>query len=187
MTYYKATSDLPKPGTMNEYAANGNKGITYRYFNGEVLYPFGFGLSYTTFKYSNLRTNASNNEVSSCDVIKVTVTVQNTGNVMSDEVVQLYVNQTDATVPKPNIRLGDFERITDLEPGKSMDVDLILTPRYRAVIYNATSPTYYQPDINIEKGDFIVSVGGGQPNYYEGALSVTLTNTDTANLNTCSN
>eukprot|EP01084_Bolivina_argentea_P002563 4742_1 len=99
VTYYKATKDLPKPGEMNEYAGNG---VTYRYFNGEVLYPFGYGLSYTTFKYSNLRTNITNNQANGCDVIKITVTVTNSGSVTGDEVVQLYVNQTmSATVPVP--------------------------------------------------------------------------------------
>ena len=184
VTYYKSTNDLPVPGEMNEYAGNG---VTYRYYNGEPLYPFGYGLSYTTFKYSNIKTNATNNQVNPCDIIQVTVTVTNTGTVASDEVVQLYLNQTDATVIKPNIRLADFERIKDILPGKSVDVSLILTPRYRSVVYNETSPNYYTPDVTIEKGNFMIYVGGGQPKYYDGSLSLQLTNMNPGKLINCTN
>eukprot|EP01084_Bolivina_argentea_P167764 291081_1 len=92
-----------------------------------------------------------------------------------------------ATVPVPRIRLGDFERIKNLEPTKSVDVDLILTPRYHSVVYNDSSPTYYQPDVNIEKGDFMVYVGGGQPQYFEGALSTKITISDADKLTNCAN
>ena len=185
VTYYKSTSDLPQPGQMSEYYG---KGVTYRYFNGDVLYPFGFGLSYTTFSYSNLKTNITNqNGIDGCDIVQVTVTVTNTGKVVGDEVVQLYVNQTDSTVPKPNIRLADFERIKDLQPGKSQDVNLILTPRYHSVVYNSTSPTYYQPDVNIEKGDFMIYVGGGQPQYFKGSVSTKITVATAQQLTKCPN
>ena len=208
VTSYLSTSQLPKPGMvllffvcvlitwdgdneclfcmkgeMNEYAGNG---VTYRYFKGEVLYPFGYGLSYTTFKYSNLKTNVTS--AKGCDVIKVTVTVTNTGSMSGDEVVQLYVNQTmSATVPVPQIRLADFERIKDLGAGKSQDVDLILTPRYHSVVYNKTSPSYFEPDVNIEKGEFMIYVGGGQPKYFQGAVSQSITITDAAKLTDCEN
>ena len=89
VTYYENTSQLPQPGQMDEY--NGN-GITYRYFNGNVIFPFGYGLSYTQFKYSNLRINTTNNNINinPCDVIKITVNVANIGNLDGDEVVQMY-------------------------------------------------------------------------------------------------
>lgn len=185
VTYYKATSDLPSPGQMSEYYG---RGVTYRYFKGDVLFPFGHGMSYTTFSYSNLRSNASNNVIDGCDIVKITVTVKNTGKLIGDEVVQLYVNQSmSATVPVPQVRLADFERIKDLAPGDSKDVDLILTPRYHAAVYNDTSPTYYEPDVNIEKGDFMVYVGGGQPQYYDGKVSAKMTVTTAQSLSKCSN
>eukprot|EP00483_Globobulimina_turgida_P008800 UN08818 len=161
VTYYKATSDLPPFGQMSEYYGNG---VTYRYFGGEPLYPFGHGLSFTNFTYSNLKTNATNNAMDGCAIIEVTVTVKNSGSVGGDEVVQLYVDQSaSASVPVPNVRLADFERIKDLAPGATQDVHLILTPRYHAAVYKKTSPTYFPPDVNIEKSDFMIYVGGGQP------------------------
>jgi len=184
VTYYKSTDDLPKPGEMSEYYG---KGVTYRYFTGTPLYPFGYGLSYTTFEYSGLKTNASSS-IDGCDIIQVTVTVKNTGSVSGDEVVQLYVNQTmSATVPVPQIRLADFSRVRDIAPGASQEVNLILTPRYHSAVYNKTSPTYYEPDVNIEKGDFMIYIGGGQPGYTQGVQSMKLTVATAQSLSKCSN
>eukprot|EP00483_Globobulimina_turgida_P000546 UN00546 len=185
VTFYKSTSDLPPLGQMSEYYG---KGVTYRYYKGEALYPFGHGLSYTNFTYSNLRTNASNNAMDGCAIIAVTVTVRNSGSVGGDEVVQLYVDQSaSASVPVPTVRLADFERIRDLAPGATKDVNLILTPRYHAAVYNKTSPTYFQPDVNIERGDFTIYVGGGQPKYFAGAVSQKLTVSTARSLSKCAN
>ncbi len=130
VTYYSSTSDLPTPGEMDEYAGNG---VTYRYYKGDgVVFPFGHGLSYTTFAYSNLKLNSSTS-IAGCDVVQVTVTVQNTGKLDGDEVVQMYVNQPKATVAVPQSRLADFERVT-IAAGASVDVNLVLTPRYHSVM-----------------------------------------------------
>merc|ERR1712046_80067 len=95
-TWYNATSQLPPLGHMGLYPdeAAGTHGVTYRHFGGEVSFPFGYGLSYTTFQYGALRLNATSYKA--CDVIGAVVDVTNTGSVDSDEVVQAYVRQPDA-------------------------------------------------------------------------------------------
>ena len=84
VTFYKSVSDLPP---FEDYAM---KGRTYRFFTGTPLYPFGHGLSYTTFAYTNLRTSAE--RVPAAGTIGVSVDVTNTGARAGDEVVQLYVS-----------------------------------------------------------------------------------------------
>merc|ERR1712013_60621 len=185
VTSYRSTSDLPPPGEMKESAG---KGVTYRYFEGEPLYPFGHGLSYSTFAYSALSTNASAQGVDGCDVLSVSVTVTNSGKVAGDEVVMLFVNHSmSATVAVPQIRLGDFERVRDVQPGQSVTVNMILTPRYHSAVYEATSPTYFQPDVNVEAGEFTIFVGGGQPQYVQGGVSMTLKVVTPQKLSACQN
>ena len=100
MTWYQSTDQLPPPGTMDMYAGDG---LTYKHFKGDVLYPFGYGLSYTKFSYSKLSLNASS--VGACDTFSITVTISNTGGVDGDEVVQVYATQHPdgalASVPRP--------------------------------------------------------------------------------------
>eukprot|EP00483_Globobulimina_turgida_P013701 UN13727 len=125
VTSYLSTAELPKQnGDMNEYSGDG---VTYRYYKKRPLWPFGYGLSYTTFSYSNLRLNvtkSSNNtyeyEVDDgCEVIGVTVSVSNDGARDGDEVIQVYVRQPVATVQAPDVRLGDFERVS-IKSGESV-------------------------------------------------------------------
>ena len=192
VTSYSSTDDLPpQNGDMNEY--NGI-GFTYRYYKRKPLWPFGFGLSYTTFSYSNLRLNitkALNNnydyEVNDgCDVIGLTVTVTNNGTFDGEEVVQVYVKQPQATVQVPNVRLADFERTVLIEAGKSIDVKLVMTPRYHSVVYNTSSPNWYEPNIQIEKGVFDIYVGGGQPDYFDGSLNTSVMVNKQTNFTQCS-
>eukprot|EP01084_Bolivina_argentea_P317680 550832_1 len=174
VTYYTSTDILPPIENMNEYNMNGFNGITYRYFNQSIngiVIPFGFGLSYTQFKYSDLSLNISKNDNSDgyilydpCGVIKISFNVTNVGRFIGDEVVQLYVKQVHATVPVPNIRLGDFERINLIQINETLNVNLILTPRYRSSVFNHTSKIWYEPDIQIEKGVIKLYIGGSQPN-----------------------
>lgn len=84
-TYYSDDSELPKLGNMDLYAG---QGTTYRYYSGKPTIPFGFGLSYSTFEYKNLKLNATS--IGHCDSVAVSVDVTNTGAVDSDEVVQMY-------------------------------------------------------------------------------------------------
>jgi beta-glucosidase len=109
VTFYRSMEDLPP---FEDYRMEGR---TYRYFRGEPLFPFGHGLSYTTFEFDNLRIDRA--EVGVGGKVAISVDVTNTGDRAGDEVVQLYVRQRDATVPRPIKELKGFKRIT-LQPGE---------------------------------------------------------------------
>jgi beta-glucosidase len=117
-TWPKSLDQLPP---MMDY--NIRDGRTYMYFKGQPLYPFGYGLSYTQFKYSHLKTSAP--ALAGNGSITVTVDVKNTGRVAGDEVVQLYVRQADSVLEPRLEALRGFQRIT-LQPGETKTVDLIL-------------------------------------------------------------
>ncbi len=102
---------------------NIRNGRTYMYFKGEALYPFGYGLSYTTFTYSNFKTNSA--IIKSGTQITVSVDVTNTGKRTGDEVVQLYIRHLNSTVMRPQKELKAFQRIT-LKPGEKKTVQLKL-------------------------------------------------------------
>jgi beta-glucosidase len=128
------------------------KGRTYRYFEGEPLWPFGFGLSYTTFAYSNLTLPQS--PIDAGDPLDASVRVTNTGKVAGDEVVQLYLKFPD--IPGAPIRaLRGFQRI-HLDPGASQKVEFRLNPRDLSMVTQAG-------DIIEAQGKYTVSLGGGQP------------------------
>jgi beta-glucosidase len=117
-TWVKSVKDLPD---MMDY--NIRKGRTYMWFKGEPLYPFGYGLSYTTFKYSNLRTSAT--AVSGKGQVTVSVTLQNAGTRLGDEVVQMYVQHVGSAVERPVKQLRGFKRVT-LKPGELQTVQISL-------------------------------------------------------------
>jgi len=98
-------------------------GKTYMYFKGEPLYPFGFGLSYTTFKYSNLKTSAP--QVAKDGTLTVSVEVTNTGSRAGDAVVQLYVKHLQSKVARPREELKGFQRVT-LQPNETKTVQIPL-------------------------------------------------------------
>ena len=95
----------------------------------------------TTFDYSNFQLNAS--FASPCDVVAATVDVQNTGKVVSDEVVQLYVQTATASVPSPRVRLADFHRVRELLPGSKVTVNLVIKPQYLSVIRNEGQENFW--------------------------------------------
>ncbi|HNX79768.1 MAG TPA: glycoside hydrolase family 3 C-terminal domain-containing protein, partial [Prolixibacteraceae bacterium] len=111
VTWFKTLSDLPD---FNNYhlRGDGTNGRTYWYFNKDVSYEFGYGLSYTTFAYSNFA--ISKTSITPNDKITVSVDVQNTGAVDGDEVVQVYVKTPDspASLERPLKRLKGFKRVT---------------------------------------------------------------------------
>jgi beta-glucosidase len=117
-TWVKSVDDLPD---MMDYDIR--KGRTYLYFKGKPLYPFGYGLSYTTFQYSNLRTSADT--VSGKGQVTVSVTVRNSGTRLGDEVVQMYVQHVGSAVERPIKQLRGFKRIT-LKPGELQTVQIPL-------------------------------------------------------------
>nr|WP_222851193.1 glycoside hydrolase family 3 C-terminal domain-containing protein [Phytoactinopolyspora mesophila] len=114
-TWYDGTDDLP---SILDYDII-SSGMTYMYYDGTPLYPFGHGLSYTTFEYSNLKTNGK--AVGGNGKIKVSVDVTNTGDLPGDEVVQLYTSQQTSRDVVADRQLRDFERIS-LEPGETTTV-----------------------------------------------------------------
>jgi beta-glucosidase len=120
VTFYQSVDDLPP---FEEYAMTGH---TYRFFDGEPLYPFGHGLSYTTFEYANLQVESE--KVSSDGQIRVSVDVTNTGPMPGDEVVQLYVRYSNSKVARPRKELKGFERIT-LDPGQTIRVEFAVPTR----------------------------------------------------------
>ena len=114
LTYYKSLKDLPD---FNDYDIT--KGRTYQYFKGDVLYPFGYGLSYTTFKYSNLQISDGLNE------ILVSFQLKNTGKYAGDEVAQIYVQLPSRNEIMPIKELKGFRRIT-LKKGEEQEITIKL-------------------------------------------------------------
>lgn len=112
LTYYKSLDELPP---FDDYDIT--KGRTYQYFKGEVLYPFGYGLSYTSFGYSNLSATDEGKEVS------VSFKLKNTGKYKGDEVVQVYVKLPDTGKVMPIKELKGFRRVT-LNRGEKQRVEL---------------------------------------------------------------
>jgi len=117
-TVYAGLDGVPP---QNEYDVS--KGFTYLYFKGVPLYPFGHGLSYTQFKYSNLMLSQSKSLVTG--KVEVSFDLQNTGTRLGSEVAQLYVHQVNSNVVQPIKRLRGFERAT-LEPGETKHITISL-------------------------------------------------------------
>jgi beta-glucosidase len=112
---------LAQEPPMMDY--NIRDGRTYMYFKGEPLYPFGFGLSYTTFQYSNLRTSTP--RLAKDGTVTVSVDVTNTGSRSGDAVVQMYVKHLGTEVEQPREALKGFKRVT-LEPNETKTVEIPL-------------------------------------------------------------
>jgi len=146
VTFYKSTDDLP---SFRDYNMEGR---TYRYYKGEPLYPFGYGLSYTNFTYSNLKVPR---RVKGTDKIQISVDVQNSGSRGGDEVVQLYVTDVAASAPVPIRALKGIKRLY-LAPGEKRHVAFTLTPHDLTLIDNRGKRI-------LEPGEFRISVGGKQP------------------------
>ncbi len=124
-TWYRSASELPP---ITDYAirpADGNPGRTYMYFRGPVSYPFGYGLSYTTFRFSDLRLSDASPDAN--QTIRISTAVTNTGPSAGREVVQLYANTPDApaALQRPIKRLEAF-RIVFLRPGQTRTVGFSL-------------------------------------------------------------
>src|SRR5215472_7137165 len=146
VTFYKGAEQLPE---FEDYSM---KNRTYRYFTGEPLYPFGYGLSYSNFEYSGLK--FSSPQLEAGNPVDVEVDVKNTGKRDGDEVVELYI-----TFPKvdgaPLKALRGFTRVP-LKSGEQQHVKLTLSPRDLSYV-NAAG------DRMITAGDYLITVGGGQP------------------------
>lgn len=156
-TFPKKLEDNPSylsyigEGDMVEY----REGIFvgYRYYDKkkmDVLFPFGYGLSYTAFDYSNLRVDKK--KFKDTDTVTVTVDVTNTGKMAGKEVVQLYVADKESTVIRPEKELRDFAKV-ELMPGETKTVSFTLGKRAFAY-YNTTIH-----DWHVETGEFAIQIG----------------------------
>ncbi len=149
VTFYKSVDQLPP---FTEYKMAGR---TYRYFKGEPLYPFGFGLSYSTFKYDGLKLGAK--QVRSGDSLKVSVNVTNTSKRDGDEVVQLYITDSESKFPVPIRSLAGVKRVF-LKAGEKQMVSFEIKPEQMSVFDDDGKRL-------IEPGSFVVTVGGKQPGF----------------------
>ena len=146
VTFYKGIEQLPP---FEDYAM---KNRTYRYFEGQPLYPFGYGLSYSKFEYSNLK--LSNPELEAGNPLAVDVDVKNASPRAGDEVLELYISFPK--LPGAPLRaLRGFSRV-HLEAGAVQHVKLTLPPRDLSYVNEAG-------DRMVAAGDYVISTGGGQP------------------------
>lgn len=143
LTFYRSVEDLPPFG---DYAM---KGRTYRYFTGRPVYPFGYGLSYTSFAYAPVSVKPGAN-----GSMTVTTEVRNTGRREGDEVAQLYLNFPNLE-GTPRVALRGFRRL-HLAPGERKSLTFMLSPRDLSAV-DADGQRL------VMKGDYRVSVGSGQP------------------------
>jgi beta-glucosidase len=146
VTFYKSIEQIP---SFEDYSM---KGRTYRYFHGDPLYAFGYGLSYTKFAYSNLKLSTAS--VNAGDDLTVEADVRNSGQRAGDEVVELYLTPPqNGQVPIHS--LEGFTRV-HLEPGATKHVSFTLNPREMSLVDA-------QGSRSVEAGHYMVFVGGGQP------------------------
>lgn len=124
VTFYRSDADLP---SIEDYSMANR---TYRYFDGDVLYPFGYGLSYTSFKYKKMECPE---EMQIGDSLKIKVEVSNTGKCMGEEVVQLYLSHKSIARETPLCQLAGFEKV-ELKAGERKVIEFKLSTRHLAYV-----------------------------------------------------
>ncbi|KCZ48100.1 glycoside hydrolase family 3 C-terminal domain-containing protein [Hyphomonas pacifica] len=150
VTFYKSVDDLPDFG---DYSMQNR---TYKYYEGEPLYPFGYGLSYTSFGYDGLSVPESHD---ASQPLPVSVTVTNTGDMAGREVVQAYIQHKERANPSvPKVELIAFD-VVELAPGETRTVTFELSPDRLG--YYDTDGKFVTPI----RGEAVISLGGGQPGY----------------------
>jgi len=147
LTFPKSVDQLPP---FDDYSMTGR---TYRYMTAEPLYPFGFGLSYSSFQYADLTLDKS--EIAAGDDLIVSVTVTNTGDRTASEVAQFYLSDLQASTVVPLHHLVGFERLT-LNPGEGRTLTFTLTPEMMSFCDD-------DGKVALEPGDFRLEIGGCSP------------------------
>ncbi|NDP21160.1 MAG: glycoside hydrolase family 3 protein [Paludibacter sp.] len=147
ITFPKSANQLP---AFDDYSM---KGRTYRYMTEEPLYPFGFGLSYTTYGYSNIKLDKQ--KIKKGQSVIASATVTNKGKVSGEEVVQLYITDLKTSVENPLYALKSMKRIK-LNPGESKEVTFEVTPKMMELVTESG-------DKVIEPGEFNVYISGSTP------------------------
>jgi beta-glucosidase len=147
ITFPKSTDELPP------YEDYNMEGRTYKYMDEEPLYPFGFGLSYTRFEFSDLQ--LSTDEIDKGETVNAQVTVTNTGDMSAEEVVQLYLTDVKASFRVPDYSLKGIKRIA-LEPGESLEVSFEITSEMMEVIDMAGNAV-------MEPGAYTVTIAEASP------------------------
>ena len=157
--YNKLSSGRPvEDNHPNFVLFNGN----YMDISNGPLYPFGYGLSYTTFEYSDL--TLSKSQITGNESVKAKITVKNTGNYDADEIVQLYIHDIYASICRPIKELKGFKRIF-IPKGESREVEFEITPEMLK-FYN------YDLQFVLEKGDFEIMAGGNSNDLKKAKLTV---------------
>ena len=147
VTFPKSINDIP---AFEDYSMIGR---TYRYMKTEPLYPFGFGLSYTQFAYSNLKLSAD--KIKKGESITASFTVTNSGKLAGDEVAQLYITDLHSAFRVPIQSLKGLKKV-NLAPGASQEISFVITPEMMSSI-DETGRT------QLEKGDISLTIGGASP------------------------
>jgi beta-glucosidase len=147
VTFHRSVEDLPPLGDYDI-----TKGRTYMFNKKKVIYPFGYGLSYSTFEYSNLSVDKSTIESAGTNEVLVSVDVQNTSDIKGDEVVQLYIRDVESSVLQPIKRLREFKRVT-LGKGD------ITTVTFKLGNEDFSYWDENKEDWSIENGEFEIQIG----------------------------
>ncbi|MFW6218640.1 MAG: glycoside hydrolase family 3 C-terminal domain-containing protein [Bacteroidota bacterium] len=147
VTFYKSVNDLP---SFEDYSMDNR---TYRFSRVEALYPFGFGLSYSSFSYSDITLDKE--ILVSGETIHASIVVKNRGKIEAEEVIQLFIKDLEASVRVPLCSLKDFQRIS-LKPGEEKQVHFTISPKMMEI---------YDDDGNgfIESGYFKLFIGSCPP------------------------
>lgn len=146
LTFYRSVADLPP---FDDYSM---KGRTYRYFDGTVVYPFGYGLSYSTFEYGPVSVEGAKGAPERG--LRVTATIRNTSKRAGEEVAQLYLDPPEFD-GAPRLALRGFQRL-ELQPGERRTVAFELSPRDLSFVDRDGVRQVFS-------GEHVVTVGAGQP------------------------
>lgn len=150
VTFYRSVSDLPP---FDDYSMTGR---TYRYFQGDPLYPFGYGLSYTRFNY--LSVSVDKQKISAFDTVDLRITVKNNGAYDGDEVIQIYMSKPESRFLRPEKSLVGYKRVP-VDKGESITVTIpVLINKFR--IFSPESGSYF-----VEPGEYHLQIGASSVDF----------------------